>query len=165
MDPIDLQELGQRSLSSIIEEDLIPDHAWFLTELEEQIERSAGLDPGVDDSSTLVQQSLHQALEQLRAHINSEELVVFPLILAGRGSEARESVRGLEDEHLDIAEQITVARKAVDERLGQGQGDPDWVALQESMIRFERRMKRHTAIEYSVLFPRMLCEEDESAGE
>jgi regulator of cell morphogenesis and NO signaling len=165
LDQIDLKELGRRSLGSLIEDELLPDHVWFLSELETQIEVAVRIEAKTEDSPAVVSAQLRRVLEQLQIHINAENMVVFPLVLTGRGSEARESVRGLEDEHNDIESELCTARSLVLDRMGSGNEASDWEELRLLMVEFEGRMKRHTVIEYSVLFPRMLCGEDESVGE
>jgi regulator of cell morphogenesis and NO signaling len=95
--------------------------------------------------------------EAVESHLAKEEQILFPLILAGRGSAAHMPVRVMNEEHEDHGRNLAELR-----RLASGYAVPDgacasWRALYEGLAALERDLFEHIHLENNVLFPRALA--------
>ncbi|MEZ6015871.1 MAG: iron-sulfur cluster repair protein YtfE [Planctomycetota bacterium] len=99
---------------------------------------------------------LDEVAESLDEHMQKEEQVLFPMILAGRGRQAAMPISVMEDEHRDHGIHLAKLRK-----LGHGYVAPEdacstWRALYMGLFELERLLMEHIHLENNVLFPRAL---------
>ena len=155
----ELDLLSKRPIAGLIADPLCRDHEWFRAELDRMVElasriaESAGGDPILE---TGVPELLRELREVITNHIDSEELVVFPLLESGQASRAQDAIRGLELEHRDIervAERFHHLSSKLDAPTDAG---PGWLELRDSFTAFEERKRLHNRIEGEILFPRVL---------
>ncbi len=167
MDPKDAEKLAACPIADLIADPLTSDHVWFRNELRQQIEMAERLE--VDQARHMkvpigLGAHLRRLLELLSQHCDTEDLVVFPSVLAGRGMQGRETIKSLELEHLDVAAEMEHTRRLTTDLQAPANASQNWHGLYASILAFETRMRRHSHIEYSILFPRVLCGEDASGG-
>ena len=99
---------------------------------------------------------LARMADELEQHMQKEEQVLFPLLLAGRGRLAGMPIQAMEREHEDHARNLA--------RLGELAGGyrppPEacgtWRALYLGLAELERELMQHIHLENNVLFPRAL---------
>ena len=94
--------------------------------------------------------------EELEQHMQKEEQVLFPLILAGRGGMAAVPIQILEEEHVDHGRNLARLRD-----LAQGFKPPaeacgTWRALYLGLAELDEQVMQHIHLENNVLFPRAL---------
>lgn len=126
---------------------------------------------GCDTRLTTMRSAFRRMSEQLLAHIEHEELVLFPAILAleeawSKGGQAPPGVEGgirsltgkLVLEHVEISRQLDELRKA---REALESGDQIFSnVLAERLITLERHLHEYINLENQVAFPRAAALED-----
>jgi regulator of cell morphogenesis and NO signaling len=105
---------------------------------------------------------LRDQLEVLRLsileHLAKEECILFPIILAGRGSMASRSIQVMELEHEDHTESLRLIRGLTADFTPPQDACFTWRALYRRLAVFEEELIEHIRLENNVLFPRALCE-------
>lgn len=99
---------------------------------------------------------LARMAEELEMHMQKEEQVLFPLILAGRGQMAAMPISIMEEEHQDHGKNLGRMRE-----LARGFVPPEdacttWRALYVDLAGLERQLMEHIHLENNVVFPRSL---------
>ncbi len=89
-------------------------------------------------------------------HLEKEEQVLFPLILAGRGASAGGPVQVMEHEHRDHAENLARTRELAHDLLPPEEACTSWRALYLRLDELEAELMQHIHLENNVLFPRAL---------
>jgi len=99
---------------------------------------------------------LEAVAESLEDHMQKEEQVLFPLILAGRGRQAGMPISVMEDEHQDHGTNLAKLRQLAHEFVAPPEACSTWRALYMGLLEFERMVMEHIHLENNVLFPRAL---------
>jgi len=99
---------------------------------------------------------LEHVAEELELHMQKEEQVLFPLILAGRGREALMPIHVMEEEHKDHARNLAHLRALAGDYVVPPEGCTTWKALYLGLTELEQALFRHIHLENNVLFPRAM---------
>ncbi len=94
--------------------------------------------------------------EELELHMQKEEQVLFPIVLAGRGAMAAMPVSVLEGEHQDHGKHLARLRGLADDYSPPECACNTWRALYLGLADLERELMEHIHLENNVLFPRAL---------
>ncbi|MFT7663134.1 MAG: regulator of cell morphogenesis and NO signaling [Planctomycetota bacterium] len=94
--------------------------------------------------------------EELEAHMQKEEQVLFPLIKAGRGSMAQMPVQVMEQEHRDHGKNLERMRELAQNFEAPDEACGTWRALFLGVAELERDLMNHIHLENNILFPRAL---------
>jgi regulator of cell morphogenesis and NO signaling len=89
-------------------------------------------------------------------HLEKEEVVLFPMILAGRGWQAAGPVQMMEHEHTDHASSLARNRALTADLTPPAEACTTWRALYLRLAELERELMDHIHLENNVLFPRAL---------
>ena len=98
---------------------------------------------------------LDHMADELTAHMNKEEAVLFPLIARG-GARLHGPVQVMEAEHRDHAENLARLRELAHDFVPPPHACATWRALYLGLADFERELMEHVHLENHVLFPRAL---------
>jgi regulator of cell morphogenesis and NO signaling len=94
--------------------------------------------------------------DELESHMQKEEHVLFPLILAGRGALAAAPIRVMEREHEDHGRNLERLRELAHDFAPPLDACGTWRALYLGLEELEREIMEHIHLENHVLFPRAL---------
>lgn len=92
--------------------------------------------------------------EELEAHMQKEELVLFPAIRRGDGHHMAAAVRAMEQEHDDHGDNLTRLRQRTGDFTPPREACNTWRALYLGLAELELELMRHIHLENHVLFPR-----------
>ncbi len=95
--------------------------------------------------------------EDLVAHLEKEEQVVFPWIRGGSGATAGEALGVLEREHEVLGALLAEIRVLTGDYRVPAEACATWRALWEGLESLERETHEHIHLENNVLFPRALA--------
>jgi regulator of cell morphogenesis and NO signaling len=126
-----------------------------LIAMAEKVERVHAGRPGVPAGVAAHLRTLAHELEQ---HMQKEEQVLFPMLIAGNAGPAWAPIRCLTAEHDEHGRALARLRE-----LAHGYTPPPhacgtWTALYLGLAAFERAVMEHVHLENHVLFPRALGE-------
>jgi regulator of cell morphogenesis and NO signaling len=103
---------------------------------------------------------LAEHLEQVRlaveSHLAKEEKILFPLILAGRGSLALMPIRVMMSEHDDHLQNLARTRSLTHEFALPATASAAWCELYRELQRLEAELAQHIDLENNVLFTRVM---------
>lgn len=100
--------------------------------------------------------SIFSALsEELYAHMDKEEKVLFPWIRAGRGASARAPIKVMQHEHQQTRELLARLRTLSERSLAEGAADPLAQSIAARLVAIESALLEHMDVEES-LFRRVL---------
>ena len=99
---------------------------------------------------------LERVSEELEAHMQKEEQVLFPLLRAGRGRIAGMPIQAMEREHEDHGRNLARLRALANDYRAPADGCGSWHALYLGLAELERELMQHIHLENNVLFPRAL---------
>jgi regulator of cell morphogenesis and NO signaling len=91
-------------------------------------------------------------------HLAKEEVVLFPMIVAGRGARAAMPIHMMEVEHGDHGESLRKTRELTVNFTIPPEACATWSALYLRLEEFEAELMEHIHLENNVLFRRALCE-------
>lgn len=94
--------------------------------------------------------------DELEEHMQKEEQVLFPMILAGRGRSAAMPVQVLEDEHVDHGQNLALVREMTNGFAPPADACGTWRALYLGLRDLDEELMQHIHLENNVLFPRAL---------
>jgi regulator of cell morphogenesis and NO signaling len=100
---------------------------------------------------------LEQVLVAVESHLQKEEKILFPLILAGRGSVAFMPIKVMMAEHDDHLTNLEYTAKLAHGFALPEDASPAWRALYLGLAQLERDLREHIALENQVLFPCVLA--------
>lgn len=89
-------------------------------------------------------------------HLDKEERILFPMILAGRGEGAAGPVQVMEHEHRDHAANLARIRELTHDLVPPEEACTSWRALYLRLNALEAELMEHIHLENNVLFPRAL---------
>lgn len=103
---------------------------------------------------------LHQHLLNVHAsvmdHLEKEEQILFPMILAGAGARAAAPVHMMEIEHDDHRENLARTRAMTTDLIPPAEACTTWRALYLRLQELEAELMQHIHLENNILFPRAL---------
>jgi regulator of cell morphogenesis and NO signaling len=99
---------------------------------------------------------LGRVSEELEAHMQKEEQVLFPLILSGRGRMASMPIQVMEEEHVDHGRNLARLRELAHDFTPPEEACGTWRALYLGLSELEQQVMEHIHLENNVLFPRAL---------
>jgi regulator of cell morphogenesis and NO signaling len=99
---------------------------------------------------------LEHVAEELEAHMQKEEQVLFPLILSGRGRMASMPIQVMEEEHVDHGRNLARLRELAQDFTPPEEACGTWRALYLGLAELEQQVMEHIHLENNVLFPRAL---------
>lgn len=99
---------------------------------------------------------LHAMTHDLEQHMQKEENVLFPLLLAGGSLSAWAPIQCLQSEHESHGVALARLRWLARAFAAPKDACPTWRALYLGLLEFERAVMEHIHLENHVLFPRAL---------
>jgi regulator of cell morphogenesis and NO signaling len=159
----DASSSGQaESLASIVDYILSHFHEPLRRDLPGLVERARQVEAQAT-TSPLDPVGLAVHLEQIRlaveSHLDKEEQILFPLIVAGRGSNALMPIRVMMTEHDDHTENLRRTRELTHDFALPSDASAEWRALYQDLQYLEDELGKHIELENKVLFPRALAGE------
>jgi regulator of cell morphogenesis and NO signaling len=157
-----LEDLETRPIPELIANPLLSDHRWLLAEfdrliaLSDQVETLFGAHEHVPEG---LGQHLKAMRDGLARHIDSEEQVIFPAVVAGNANEIRGAIRDLELEHQAMQRALARMRVLTSDLSAPDDANDEWRDLYLSLTAVEARIQRHAHIEDHILFPRVFFEQ------
>jgi len=148
-----------QTLESLIEHILVQYHDAHrrelsdLIELARKVERVHAEKPDVPAGITEHLLGMHEALE---LHMQKEERILFPAILAGHGHRMLGPVSQMEIEHEQHGESLRRLREIAGNFVAPAHACTSWRALLLRCEQLEADIMAHVNLENSVLFPRAL---------
>ena len=124
-----------------------------LVELAEKVERVHAGKPGCPVGLGAHLRGMQQRLEQ---HMQKEEQILFPMLLAGANAQARMPIEVMTAEHDEHAVDLRRSRELAAEFLPPEHACTTWRALYLGLDAFERAVMEHIHLENHVLFPAAL---------
>jgi regulator of cell morphogenesis and NO signaling len=91
-------------------------------------------------------------------HLAKEEMVLFPMILAGRGAMAARPIHVMEAEHVDHGENLALTRRLTADLTPPAEACASWRALYLRLRALEAELMEHIHLENNVLFRRVLAD-------
>jgi regulator of cell morphogenesis and NO signaling len=148
-----------QSPAVIIEFILTRYHEPLRRELPALVERAHAVETA-EQQNPLCPKGLAEHLEQVRlaveSHLAKEEKILFPLILAGRGSLALMPIRVMMSEHDDHLQNLEQVRSLTHSFTLPATASPAWQELYRDLHRLEGELGAHIDLENNVLFTRVL---------
>lgn len=157
--PSDFERWDERPLDELIAHVLERFHERHRSELvrllqmARKVEAKHGAKPAYPRG--LVPQ-LERMADEIESHMQKEELVLFPLIRAGRGRMAGMPIQAMEREHEDHGRNLALLRGMTNSYRAPAEGCGTWHALYLGLEELERELMQHIHLENNVLFPRAL---------
>ena len=101
---------------------------------------------------------IERIAESMELHMQKEEQILFPHILAGQGSMLATPIAVMEAEHLDHAANLRRLRELAGDFVPPEPACNTWRALLLGLEQLERDVMEHVHLENNALFPRALGE-------
>jgi len=110
------------------------------------------------DSPAGLADLLVQVQGAVESHLAKEEQILFPLILAGRGTTAHMPIQVMVQEHEDHGQNLARIRQITNNLSVPEHACTTWRELYRSLEQLERELMDHIHLENNNLFPRALAE-------
>ena len=149
----DWRELPRAQLIAHIVEAFHADHRRELPRLEQLAEKVERVHSANEHCPRGLAAHLHGMRERLEQHMEKEERVLFPLLLAGADGVARMPIQYLVAEHDDHAADLRRTRELANDLVPPADACTTWRALCLGLAELERRVMEHVHLENHVLFP------------
>lgn len=130
------------------------DHRQELPRLLAMAEKVERVHAGRDGCPAGLIAALHQVQQELEQHMQKEEQVLFPLLLADPHARVTGPVLCLTQEHEGHGENLARLRQLAHDFVPPGHACGTWQALYLGLAEFERAVMEHIHLENHVLFPR-----------
>jgi len=91
---------------------------------------------------------------ELEGHMAKEEQILFPMIRAGRGSDAGAPISVMEHEHASAGAALERIRELTDDFQTPEGACTTWTALWAGLAELEKELHIHIHLENHILFPR-----------
>jgi regulator of cell morphogenesis and NO signaling len=157
----DLTPWAQRPLPALADHIVQRYHDWLraempaLVQMADKVER---VHVAKASAPRGLAQHLAQLLEETNAHLHTEEMVLFPMIRAGRGPMCAGPIQVMEAEHRDVGQALARTRELTNNLTAPPEACNTWRALYLGLERLEAEFMEHIHLENNVLFPRALYE-------
>jgi regulator of cell morphogenesis and NO signaling len=99
---------------------------------------------------------LERVAGELEEHMQKEEQVLFPMLVAGHGARAGMPISVLEAEHDDHGQNLARLRALASDYVPPAEACNTWRALYLGLAELERELMEHFHLENNALFPRAL---------
>lgn len=155
----DFERWDERPQAELIEHVLARYHARHRDELPRLLalaRKVEGVHAARPDCPRGLAAHLGRMAEELEWHMQKEEQVLFPLLLAGRGRMAGMPIQAMEREHEDHGRNLARLRALAHDYRAPADGCGSWHALYLGLAELERELMQHIHLENNVLFPRAL---------
>jgi len=160
-----LEDLETTPIPDLIADPLQTDHVWLLREVGRLVVLSETVEnqfAAHEQAPTGLGTHLQAMREGLARHIDSEEQVIYPAVLAGNAQEIRGAIRDLELEHVAMDKALARMRELTTDLTAPTDASEEWQELYSALLAVENRIKRHARIEDEILFPRVFFEQPDS---
>lgn len=155
----DFQRWDERPIPELVQYVLDHFHAGHRAELPRLVEMARKVEKVHADKKSCphgLAEHVERIAEELEQHMQKEEQVLFPMILAGRGRMAAMPIQVMEEEHDDHGRNLAKLRE-----LAHGFTPPDdacgtWRALYLGLAELDQEVMHHIHTENNILFPRAL---------
>ena len=94
--------------------------------------------------------------DELEGHMQKEEQILFPMIIAGQGAMADGPVSVMQQEHDTAGEALRRLREICNDYIVPEAACNTWRALWHGLAALERDLHQHIHLENNILFPRAL---------
>lgn len=94
--------------------------------------------------------------DELEGHMQKEEQVLFPMLLAGHGAQAGGPIQVMESEHQEHGRNLAMLRQLAHDFTPPAEACGTWRALYLGLAELECAVMQHIHLENHVLFPRVL---------
>ncbi len=129
----------------------VPELLQMAERVEEKHREKAGCPHGLAEH-------LRGVHESLLSHMEKEEQILFPMILAGHGQRAFGPIQVMETEHQDHGASLARTRELTGDFQAPDEACPTWRALYLRLEELEGDLMDHISLENNVIFPRVLFE-------
>jgi regulator of cell morphogenesis and NO signaling len=153
---------AKQGLSAVVEHILQRYHEPLRRELPVLIASARAIEAG-HQADPLCPHGLAAHLEEVRlsveSHLQKEEQILFPLILAGRGANAHMPIKVMMAEHNDHLGNL---KRTIELTRGfalPSDASTPWRELYQALRGLERELCDHINLENEVLFPRVLTDD------
>lgn len=110
------------------------------------------------DCPTGLAAHLRTMADDLERHMQKEEQILFPMLLAGHGLYAAGPIQVMEAEHLEHGENLAHLHRLAGGFRTPAHACATWRDLYRALADFERALMQHIHLENHVLFPRVLTQ-------
>jgi regulator of cell morphogenesis and NO signaling len=124
-----------------------------LVAMARKVEDAHGLRPDCPQGLSVFLEGMATSLEE---HMQKEEQVLFPMLLAGRGRHAGLPIQCMEEEHQDHGKNLERLHAMTTDFVAPRDACNTWRALYLGLEEFELELMQHIHLENNVLFPRAL---------
>ena len=156
---VDVARWDQRPLDELVQHILDRYHAPLrvelprLIELAGQVERAHADKP---DRPKGLADLLSEVQAAVESHLAKEEQILFPLIVSGRGQNARMPVQVMMQEHEDHGQNLQRIHELTGDLAVPEHACASWRELYRALAEFESELMDHIHLENNILFPRAL---------
>lgn len=155
----DFQRWDARPLGELIQHVLDAFHAAHRAELPRLVAMARKVE-AVHAERADVPRGLADMLEridaELQEHMEKEEQVLFPMLLACRGRMAAMPIHVMEQEHVDHGKNLGRLREVANGYVAPADACGTWCALYLGLRELDEQLMQHIHLENNVLFPRAL---------
>ncbi|MCY2959093.1 MAG: iron-sulfur cluster repair protein YtfE [Planctomycetota bacterium] len=155
----DFRRWDEQPLADLIQHLLDQYHAAHRAELPRLLEMARKVEKVHADKSSCprgLADHLDRVGEELEAHMQKEEQVLFPMLLAGRGRSASMPIQIMEEEHEDHGRNLARLRELTHDFTPPEEACGTWRALYLGLHELDELLMQHIHLENNVLFPRAL---------
>ncbi len=155
----DFRRWDEQPIADLIQHLLEHFHAPHRAELPRLLEMARKVEKVHADKSTCprgLADQLARIAEELEMHMQKEEQMLFPMILAGRGRSASMPIQVMEEEHEDHGRNLALVRELTHEFTPPEEACGTWRALYLGLHELDELLMQHIHLENNVLFPRAL---------
>ena len=161
-DPLvpDQERWDQAPLKSLVEHIVTVYHARLREQLPSLIAMARRVEVRHGDKASCprgLADHLDAMHEAVRDHLQKEEQILFPLIVAGMGSRAGGPVLAMELEHEHHGEDLTETRRLTGDLTPPDEACTTWRALYLGLQQLEQELMEHIHLENNILFRRALA--------
>jgi len=103
-----------------------------------------------------LREHLEHIQEALESHLQKEEQILFPAILAGHGAMTMGPISVMEAEHVEHGVNLAKTRSLAHDFVPPAEACTTWKALYNGLEELEREIMTHIHLENNLLFPKVL---------
>lgn len=155
----DSERWDGRPIAELIQHVLDRFHASHRAELPRLIEMARKVEKVHADKPSCprgLARHVEQMADELEMHMQKEEQVLFPMILAGRGRMVAMPIQIMEEEHVDHGRNLAHMRELTREFTPPEDACGTWRALYLGLAELDEQVMEHIHTENNILFPRAL---------
>ena len=156
---VDFERWDERPLAELIGHVLDAFHAAHRAELPRLVEMARKVEArhaDRDDRPRGLAMLLAHIGEELESHMQKEEQILFPMLLAGRGRMAAMPIHVMEEEHVDHGRNLERLRAITLDYVAPRDSCGTWRALYLGLRELDEQLMQHIHLENNVLFPRAM---------